>query len=191
MANVNLATYAQDVVNEEITSAVQGFMSVEDVISAVEDTKPNFDGDSFCPYYRQQVDVIAQYESEYGDDAEEFTDGQMFKVAGWQQAQTAYAYAIGYAGFSQLASIAKIEFVDALNEFEDDAREVLGFDDDGEIKIQVTGASSFGWASHDRELTDGTMLFESGQLDGCNGIEREINGIWVSTCVEVKAGGAL
>jgi len=28
------------------------------------------------------------------------------------------------------------------------------------------------------------MVFESKQLDGCNGLAREIGGVWVSCCID-------
>lgn len=36
-------------------------------------------------------------------------------------------------------------------------------------------------APHDRELSDGTMIWEPSQLEGCRAISREVSGLWL-TC---------
>jgi hypothetical protein len=54
-------------------------------------------------------------------------------------------------------------------------------------RIELTQTCTLGWASHDRELADGTMIFESGQLDGCNGIARNVNGTWISSVISPKS----
>jgi hypothetical protein len=48
--------------------------------------------------------------------------------------------------------------------------------------IKETSKPAVSVAAHDREDEDGTMYFESGQLDGCNGLAREANGVWMSVC---------
>lgn len=177
----SIQAYAIDQLTEEIVDKLDGFNSIEDVISAVEDAEPMFDGDSFCPYYNQQIDVIDGYEREFGADAEDICDsGQTFKASEWQQAQTAYAYAVGYCAFSSYLATAKDEIIEALREFGDDVTREFETDD---VRVRITNDCPHGWAAHNRELADGTMIWESQQLDGCNGMAREINGPWVSCCI--------
>ena len=164
---------------------IKGFQDVDDVLRAIDDLEDDFDAESYCPYYSQQDDVIREYETDFWQDAEEITSGKTYKATEWQEAKTDYAYAIAYCAFSQYFATAKQDLKDAIEEFASDAARELNFDDD--LKIQVNTRCSHGWAAHDRELEDGTMIFESRQLDGCNGAERGINGIWVSCCFEPTA----
>jgi hypothetical protein len=178
----DLQEYAQNRLAELVSYAVIGFMEVSDVVSVIEGMEGEFDGDSYCPYYNQQVDVINEYEREFGNDAEEFCGHTQYRASDWQQAQTDYAYAIAYAAFEHYFSEAKQELIEGLEEFESDVASELEFDDT--IKVQLSSSCAHGWAAHDRELSDGTMVFESGQLDGRNGMERNVNGTWISCCVD-------
>lgn len=185
MDRVNLKDRAESDFAELVAYAVKGFQSVRDAVSAVEDIEHEFDGDSVCPYYTQQSQVIDDYEREFGSEAEDVCDsGMTYKASEWQQAQTAYAYAVAYAAYSHYFETAKQELIDALEEFESDAQREL--DTEETIDVQLSTSCSHGWAAHDRELSDGTMIFESRQLDGCNGMESNINGIWISCCFEPK-----
>lgn len=160
----------------------KGFQDADDVLNAIENLEDNFDAESYCPYYSQQDEVIRDYEDEFWRDAEEITGGKTYTATQWQEAKTDYAYAIAYLAFSHYFAIAKDELKEAIEEFIADVdRE---FSPDEEIRIQVNNSCLHGWAAHDRELSDGTMIFESRQLDGCNGMERDINGVWVSCCFE-------
>ena len=183
----DLEQYAKDALAEAATDACKGFTAIDDATSEIEDLEPEFDGDSYCPYYNQQDEVIRDYEREFGDEATELTGEETYKAEDWQKAQTAYAYAIAYAGYSHYFAAAKTELVDGLEEFGQDAVTELELDDTPEIQLSMTCAH--GWAAHDRELTDGTMVFESKQLDGCNGMARQIGSVWISCCVDpsVKA----
>jgi len=186
----DLKTYAEDALAEEVTNNISGFVEVSDAASTIEDLEADFDGDSYCPYYSQQDDVISRYEEEFGSDAEDICDGgQTYKASEYQQAATAYAYAIAYCGFGSYFQAAKDELIEGLEEFETDAERELhtdALDIDDVVKVQITGQCPHGWAAHDRELEDGTMIWESGQLDGCNGMAREVCGVWISCCLSVK-----
>lgn len=184
----DMELYAQDALADSVTEVCKGFMDSDDAISAIEDLEPEFDGDSYCPYYSQQVDVIDGYEREFGSEAEDLCDGgQTFKASEWQQAQTAYAYAVAFAAHNSYFETAKRELIEAAEEFAQDAVTELELDDTPQI--QITMSCAHGWAAHDRELEDGTMIFESRQLDGCNGMARKIGSVWISCCVDapVKA----
>ena len=186
----DLKEYAQSQLAEQVSYSVTGFNDIADTVSSIEDEEPEFDGDSYCPYYHEQADVIANYESEFGKDACEFDGEAKYKASEFQQAQTAYAYAVAQLGFDSFFNAAKQELIDAIEEFETDAQSQL--ETDQHILLQLSTACQHGWASHNRELSNGTMIFESRQLDGCNGMEREINGIYISCCIdpanEKKAG---
>lgn len=163
---------------------------VSDLTSEVESLEAEFDGDSCCPYYNQQAEVIEQLERDYGAEAEDIAGDQTYKASDWQQAQTAYAYAIAYCAFNAAFEKAKTEVTDALEEFNGDVTDILADDlgdDIPEIRISLT--CPHGWASHDRELEDGTMIWESKQLDGCNGMAKQVSGLWMSVCLAPKHMG--
>jgi len=178
----DLKGYEEDRLSEMVSDEIKGFMDVSDAVSEIEGFEPDFDGDSYCPYYSQQDEVISRYESNFGSEAEDICDGgQTYKASEYQQAATAYAYAIAYCGFNSYFQQSKEELIEALEDFESDATRELAADDD--VQVQITSQCPHGWAAHDRELEDGTMVWESGQLDGCNGIAREIGGVWISCCI--------
>ena len=181
----DLQQYATDALAEAVVYACTGFTAIDDATREIEDIEPEFDGESYCPYYRQQVDVIAAYESEFGGKATEITGDSTYKAEDWQQAQTAYAYAVAYAAHNSYFEAAKLELIEGLEEFKADAVSELELDDTPEIRLSMT--CTHGWAAHDRELANGTMVFDSKQLDGCNGLAREIGGLWVSCCVDPAA----
>jgi hypothetical protein len=175
----DLQEYAENRFSEEIANTVEGFVDVADAVSTVEDLEGDFDAESYCPYYHEQVEVIDNYESDFGNEAEDICDsGTTYKASEYQQALTAYAYAIAYCGFQSYFQAAKSELIEALEEFEADAQ--LHLNTGEEIRVQLTTDCPHGWAAHDRELEDGTMIWESGQLDGCNGMAREVSGVWIS-----------
>jgi hypothetical protein len=175
----DLQIYAADRLSELLD--IKGFVEVADAVSAIEDIEDDFDGDSYCPYYAQQDEVIRDYEAEFGSDAEDICGGVTYPAWEWQKAQTSYAYAIAYTAFSSYLAAAKDDLIEGLHEFESDIKSEFGAED---IRICVTSSSLHGWAAHDSELEDGTMIFESGQLDGCNGMERKIGSSWVSCCFD-------
>lgn len=179
----DMQVYAQDRIGELLD--VKGFADVDDVVSQIEDLEDDFDGDSYCPYYTQQDEVIRDYGRDFGDDAEDILGEQTYKATDWQRAKTAYAYAIAYTAFSSYFAEAKREFIEGIEEFADDVARELKFD--GEVRVSLASSCALGWASHNRELEDGTMVFESRQLDGCNGMERKIGGVWVSCVIDPTA----
>ena len=180
----DLEQYAQDALADSVTDACKGFMDAADAISAVEDVESEFDGDSYCPYYGQQDDVVNEYEREFGNDAEDLIGEKTYKATEWQEAKTAYAYAIAYTAHSSYFSTAKQELIEAVEEFPGDAQTELELEDRPQVTFSTT--CIHGWAAHNRELLDGTMIFESRQLDGCNGMAREIGSVWISCCVEAS-----
>lgn len=185
MSKMGLQEYAENRLAEELVYVVTGFVTIADAVSAVEDIESNFDAESYCPYYHEQDDVLSDYESDYGVDAEDITNGVEYAASDWQSAKTAYVYAVAYCAHESFFSAAKTELVEGLEEFESDVQSELKFD--GELKVQLSTSCNHGWAAHDRELADGTMIFESKQLDGCNGMERKIGETWVSCCFDPTA----
>lgn len=178
----DLEQHAYDRIAETID--IKGFQDPDDVLRAIDDLEEDFDAESYCPYYSQQDEVIRDYERDFGEEAEDICSGTEYKASDWQQAKTAYAYAIAYCAFTSYFYRAKEAIKESIEEFVDDVNRELEPTD--EVQIQITTRCTYGWAAHDRELSDGTMIFESRQLDGSNGMERNINGIWVSTCFEPK-----
>ena len=178
----DLEQYARDALAESVTDACKGFMDADDAISVVEDLEPEFDGDSYCPYYGQQDDVVSEYEREFGNEAEDLIGETTYKADEWQQAKAAYAYAIAYVAHNSYFYTAKQELIEAVEEFGQDAVSELKLDDTPQVAFSMT--CPHGWAAHDRELSDGTMVFESKQLDGCNGMARQVGGLWISCCID-------
>ena len=181
----NLSTYAEDALAEEVLSEAQGFLSVEDAISLVEDCEGSFDGDSYCPYYAQHEEVISRYEPEFDDAAQDYTGGEKYEAGDWYKARAEWAYALAAAGFSSYFQTAKEELTEALEGFESEAQSELKTEQ--EIQVQLTSDCPHGWAAHDRELEDGTMIWKSGQLDGCNGMAQNVAGVWISCCITPEA----
>lgn len=162
---------------------VRGFMKPYDVIRDIERLDDDFDGDSYCPYYSQQDEVIDELDREFGQQAEDMGGGT-YTAADWRKAKTEYAYALAWVAFSHYFEEAKRELIEGIEEFVEDAERELDVED---VQIQINYRCLHGWAAHDRELSDGTMIFESRQLDGCNGMERQIGNAWVSCCITPAA----
>lgn len=179
----DLERYAQDALAEAVTDACKGFVDLDDAISTIEDLEPEFDGDSYCPYYSQQDEVVSEYERDFGSEAEEILGDTKYSAIDWQQAKTAYAYAIAYTAHNSYFATAKDELIEGLKEFAGDTVAELELDDRPLIQFSIS--CTHGWAAHDRELPDGTMIFESRQLDGCNGADRQVGSVWLSCCVDV------
>lgn len=186
----DLKEYAESQITEALHYEFKGLETVSDVVAFIEQMETDFDGDSFCPYYSDQDDVISRYESDFGQEAEDMIDSsEKYSAADWQKAKTEYAYAIAYAGFSNYFETVKRELIEELDSFESDAAGELDYD--GEIKVQVSMDCIHGWASHDSETADGLHVWKSGQLDGCNGAAiKTACGIWISCCVDPKQSEA-
>jgi len=184
MDYIDLKQRATDQLGEEIAYNITGWQDADDAARQIRDIEIDFDGDSVCPYYAQQDQIVNDYEREFGSEAEDITGGTEYKASDWQNAKTAYAYAIGYVAFSRYASEAREELAEAVEEFVSDTQSELELED--APQIQFSTSCPHGWASHDRELSDGTMIFESGQLDGSNGTARDLGPVWVLTCIERK-----
>lgn len=182
MDRIDLKERAADALGEEIAYNLTGWQDADDAVREIRKIELDFDGDSVCPYYAQQTQVIDDYERDFGEEAEEIAGEETYKASHWQEAKTAYAYAIAYCAFSSYAAEAREELAAAVEEFVSDSQTELNLEDAPEI--QFSNTCVHGWAAHDRELEDGTMIFESGQLDGCNGTARDLGPVWVSTCVD-------
>jgi len=157
--------------------------SSADLRHEIEHLDHDFDFDSFAPYTHQEDDVISELEKEYWRDAEDICGDKTYKATEWEEARRAYASALAYTAYSSLWEQTKQEFIEAIEQFESDAQD-SGCDDP---QISLALSCIHGWASHDREDEDGTMYFESRQLDGCNGLARQFSGLWMSVCFTPNA----
>jgi hypothetical protein len=171
----DIAQRVQDDIAEQV-SGKRG--SAGDLRHEIERLEHEFDFDSFAPYTHQETDVISELEKEYWRDAEDICGEKTYKATEWEQARRAYAGALAYTAYSAVWEQTKQELIEAIEQFESDAQDA-GCD---EPVISLALSCVHGWAAHDREDSDGTMYFESGQLDGCNGLARQVSGVWMSVC---------
>jgi hypothetical protein len=178
----DIEAYANSRLAELLADEFKTFTDIDDVISHIEDVEDDFDGESYCPYYSQHEEIIRDYEDDFASEAEDLTSGKEYKAADYLNARADYAYALAWCAFSHYFQTAKDGLVEALEEFETNVQDV--FPDVQDVRVLVTSRCTHGWASHDRELEDGTMIFESRQLDGSNGMESHCGSIWFSTCFD-------
>ena len=168
--------YAKDALAEQL-SGKSG--SAGDLRHEIETLDHDFDFDSFAPYTREENDIINDLEKEYWRDAEDICGDKTYKATEWEEARRAYASALAYTAYSSIWEQTKQELIEAIEQFESDALDSKCPDTP---VISLSMSCIHGWAAHDREDSDGTMYFESGQLDGCNGLAFQSNGVWMSVC---------
>jgi len=156
--------------------------SADDLRHEIAQLEHDFDFDSYAPYRHQENDVISDLEKEYWRDAEDILGEKSYKATEWEEARRAYAGALAYTAYSSLWEQTKQELTEAIEQFESDAMD-FGCD---EPVISLSMSCLHGWAAHNREDADGTMYFESRQLDGCNGLARQVSGVWFSVCFTPK-----
>jgi hypothetical protein len=171
----DIREYAQNNLAEQLSGKVG---SADDLRHEIEVLEHDFDFDSFAPYTHEETDVIGDLEKEYWQDAEDLCGETTYKAGEWGQARRAYASALAYTAYSSIWEQNKQDLIEALEQFESDATD-FGCDDP---VISLSSSCLHGWAAHNREDTDGTMYFESRQLDGCNGLARQFSGVWMSVC---------
>jgi len=172
----DIRDYAQTSLAEEL-SGKQG--SAADLRHEIEQLDHDFDFDSFAPYSHEENDIINDLEKEYWRDAEDICGDKTYKATEWEEARRAYAGALAYTAYSSIWEQVKQELIEAIEEFETDA---INSDCPDTPEISLSLSCTHGWSAHDREDSDGTMYWESGQLDGCNGLARLFNGVWMSAC---------
>ena len=153
--------------------------SASDLRHEIERLEHDFDFDSFAPYTHEEDDIISELEKECWQDAEDICGGKEYKATEWQEARRAYAGALAYVAYSAIWEQTKQQLIEAIEQFESDALD-SGCPDTPEISLSLS--CPHGWAAHDRSDEQGTMYFVSGQLDGCNGLARESDGVWFSVC---------
>ena len=171
----DISTHVQNDMAEQLTGK-QG--SAGDLRHEIETLDHDFDFDSYAPYTHQETDIISELEKEYWRDAEDICGDKTYKATEWEEARRAYAAALAYTAYSAIWEQTKQELIEAIEQFESDAQDAHC--DDPQISLALS--CPHGWASHDREDSDGTMYFVSGQLDGCNGLAVQSNGVWMSVC---------
>jgi hypothetical protein len=152
--------------------------SADDLRHEIETLEHDFDFDSYAPYTHQETDVISELEKEYWQEAEDICGDKTYKATEWEEARRAYAGALAYTAYSSIWEQTKQDLIEAIEQFESDAQDA-GCD---EPNISLSLQCVHGWAAHDREDSDGTMYFVSGQLDGCNVLARQACGVWLSVC---------
>jgi len=171
-------------VKNELSESLSGKTgSAADLRHEIEHAEHNFDFDSFAPYTHQENDVISDLEKEYWQDAEDICGDKTYKATEWEDARRAYAGALAYTAYSSLWEQTKQELIEEIEQFESDASD-FGCDDP---VITLSLSCLHGWAAHNREDADGTMYFESRQLDGCNGLAKKTDcDLWLSACFTPK-----
>lgn len=152
--------------------------SAADLRDEIESLEHDFDFDSYASHTHEENETISELEKEYWRDAEDILGETTYKATEWEAARRAYAGALAYTAYSSLWEQSKQELIESIEQFESDAI------DSGcnEPVISLSLSCIHGWASHEREDENGTMFFESRQLDGCNGLARQLSGVWFSVC---------
>ena len=176
----DIREYAQNNLAEQLSGKVG---SADDLRHEIETLEHDFDFDSYAPYTHEETAVISDLEKEYWQSAEDFLGDKTYKATEWEDARRAYASALAYSAFSSLWEQGKQELIEAIEQFESDAQD-SGCNDP---QIALALCCTHGWAAHDREDADGTMYFVSRQLDGCNGLAKQFNGVWMSVCFVPEA----
>lgn len=180
----DLEQYAQDAVSEKLNGE-KG--TADDLTNTVEGLESDFDFDSFAPYTSEEDDILSDYEKDHWQEAEDLCSGKEYKATEWADAKRAYVGAVAWCAYSSIFETAKSELTEAIEEFADDARTAMSADGlEDEPEISVSRSCTHGWASHNREDSDGTMYWESGQLDGCNAVCRKVGELWL-TCTWTPA----
>ena len=180
MSDTNICERVKNDLAEQLSGKTG---SSDDLRHEIETLDHDFDFDSFAPYTHQEDDVISDLEKKYWQDAEDICEDKTYKATEWEEARRAYAAALAYSAYSSIWEQTKHELIEAIEEFESDAQD-FGCDDPA---ISLSLSCPHGWAAHNREDADGTMYFESRQLDGCNGLAREVSGVWLSVCFTPNA----
>ena len=178
----DLEQYAQDRLSEVLNGEKD---TADNLISTVEDIENDFDLDSFAPYTADEDDILSDYESDHWQDAKDMLGDTQYAADDWSAAKRAYVAAVAYCAYSSILESAKSELREALEEFSNDAQALMDADADEPV-IEITMSCVHGWAPHDREEADGTMIWEPGQLEGCRAISRKVGELWL-TCTWTPA----
>jgi hypothetical protein len=175
--------YATDAITEQMP----GSGTADDLRRAVENIENDFYLDSYAPYHSQEIELINDFERDFGADAEDLCDsGQTFKASEFGIARRAYAAAIGWLAFESALAAAKETVTAGIDVFSE-MLENSGVED---AVIQVSRSDAFGWAACTRIIGDEGEIyaFEAGQLDGSNGFSmRVVPGLWLSCAFDAKA----
>lgn len=182
MARTNLEAAAADC----IADAIYGMetLDLQELRDNAEDMASSA-ADSACIYTSACLDIISDYERE-APDAEGMTGGDTYKAADWQQAMTAYAYAVAYTVISRNVH----DLLEEIEEAADDLRnaaEAHGLEDPADPRISSN--CPHGWAAHDREDAAGTHFWTESNLEGCRAVARKVAGIWLSYIWTPEEGG--
>lgn len=171
-------------VNNDLAEQLSGKTgSADDLRHEIETLEHDFDFDSFAPYTHEETDIINDLEKECWRDAEDILADKTYKATEWEDARRAYASALAYTAYSAQWEQTKQELIEAIEECDSDAVDA-GCE---EPVISLALSCVHGWAAHDREDENGTMFFESRQLDGCHGLARQVLGVWMSVCFTPEA----
>lgn len=173
MARTDLEAAARDCINDAIYGMTE--LDLEALRDGAEDMASSA-ADSACTYTSACLDIISDYERE-APDAEDMTSGDTYKAADWQQAMSAYAYAIAYTVISRNIHSLLEEIEEAADDLRD-AAEAHGLEDPADPRISAD--CPHGWAVHDREDEAGTCFWSESNLEGCRAVARKVAGVWLS-----------
>ena len=182
MTRINLEAAAADC----IADAVYGMETLDmEALRDGAEAQTSSAADSACIYNSDCLEIISRYERD-APDAEDMTGGDTYKAADWQQAMTAYAYAVAYTVISQNVN----NLIDDIEQAADDLRdaaEAHGLEDPADPRISAN--CPHGWAAHDREDAEGNCFWTQGKLEGCRAVARKVAGIWLSFTWTPEEGG--
>lgn len=173
MARINLEAAAADCISDAIYGMET--LDLQELRDNAEEQASSA-ADSACIYTSACLDIISDYERE-ADGAQEMTSGQTYEAADWQQAMTAYAYAVAYTVISRNVHSLLEEIEEAADDLRD-AAEAHGLEDPADPRI--SSDCPHGWAAHDREDAAGTHFWTEGNLEGCRAVARKVADIWLS-----------
>lgn len=173
---IDLDSYATGTVGD----AIYG-MTTYDATALREEAQDRVgqDAENACTYTHHCRQIIDDYEREYGSEAEDICDGgQTYKASEFQDAMVAYANAVAYCALGAKVSA----ILDAVDEAAEELVALLSEHDQSIDSTDLVMSSQCpnGWAAHDSEEADGSCLWVSKQLEGCNAIARDVGPFWLS-----------
>jgi len=154
--------------------------------------------DRACIYFSECEKIIDEYETHHYADPDSYgADEGEFSASQWRDAMQRYAYFIAVSVLERLLhdaldeiEEAAEELVDTINELRGDEEGQPGHDEPIEVaNLKASIDCPYGWAAHSRELSDGTHIWEHGQLDGLNGAAVVSTGVWLYVAWERGSDG--
>jgi len=162
----------------EIGAAQSGF-DLEAIKDEISD-RSHEEADNCVIYTHAALQIINDYERELGPDCGS-DDGVTYKADEWQNAMTAYAYWIAREILDRDAH----SLLERAEEFADSLVEAISEATDDRLSpfyddLRVSRDCPHGWASHNREDVDGSLLWLSAQVDGLCAAAIDAGPFWLS-----------